>query len=235
MAKTRLCSIEGCGKPVNQNGYCNSHYLRWYRHGDPLKGGKPRVRQSPICRIEGCGKRSQSYSLCPAHYWRLRTFGDPQGGGLRAGDPMRFVLHAARYTGPDCLLWPYATSSGYGVIRQGGRNRRATHLVCERAHGPSPSKEHVVAHSCGNGHLGCVTPHHLRWATQLENVADSIGHGTWAKGERLPQTKLRETDIPIVRALLRDGRTQASIADQFGVSISCINQIKRNKAWRWVA
>jgi len=36
----KACSIPGCGRPVlNVRGWCNRHYLRWQRHGDPL-GGK---------------------------------------------------------------------------------------------------------------------------------------------------------------------------------------------------
>lgn len=35
------CSIPRCGKPVlNVRGWCNAHYLRWRRHGDPLGGGR---------------------------------------------------------------------------------------------------------------------------------------------------------------------------------------------------
>lgn len=235
MATPRLCSIEGCGKPVHQQGFCNSHYLRFYRYGDPLKGGPPRTRQSPICRIYGCGKRSSGRSLCAAHLWRLRKFGDALGGGIRTGDPMRFVERAVAYTGNDCLLWPYATStSGYGRININRRNRSVTNIVCERVHGPQPSPYHEVAHGCGKGHTGCITPSHLRWATRAENVSDAIQHGTWARGAKLPQTKLAETDIPVIRVLLRQGATQQSLADRFGVSVSAISQIKRRKAWTWV-
>lgn len=37
MAEFPICSIENCGKPiVNKRGWCNAHYLRWLRYGDPL-------------------------------------------------------------------------------------------------------------------------------------------------------------------------------------------------------
>ncbi len=38
----RFCSISGCGRPVLARGWCNRHWLRWSRHGDPL-GGRQRV------------------------------------------------------------------------------------------------------------------------------------------------------------------------------------------------
>ncbi|TPJ76889.1 Lrp/AsnC family transcriptional regulator [Mesorhizobium sp. B2-6-3] len=39
MAVSRLCSILGCGKRHLARGWCRAHYLRWFRHGDPLAGG----------------------------------------------------------------------------------------------------------------------------------------------------------------------------------------------------
>lgn len=37
----KQCSIDGCGKPRYVRGWCNAHYLRWKRHGDPLAGVTP--------------------------------------------------------------------------------------------------------------------------------------------------------------------------------------------------
>lgn len=39
MADSRLCSIADCGKPHYGHGWCENHYRRWKRSGDPL-GGK---------------------------------------------------------------------------------------------------------------------------------------------------------------------------------------------------
>ena len=32
----RTCSIPDCGKPARTRTWCEMHYYRWYRHGDPL-------------------------------------------------------------------------------------------------------------------------------------------------------------------------------------------------------
>lgn len=38
MAHSPLCSIPDCGKPSVLRGWCNAHYRRWQKHGDPLGG-----------------------------------------------------------------------------------------------------------------------------------------------------------------------------------------------------
>lgn len=39
MATSCVCSIPNCDKPRVARGFCESHYRRWKRHGDPLGGG----------------------------------------------------------------------------------------------------------------------------------------------------------------------------------------------------
>lgn len=36
------CRVEGCTNPARARGYCNPHYGRWRRYGDPLGEGAGR-------------------------------------------------------------------------------------------------------------------------------------------------------------------------------------------------
>lgn len=38
MADSCICSVCGCDKPVIARGWCDAHYRRWRRHGDPTAG-----------------------------------------------------------------------------------------------------------------------------------------------------------------------------------------------------
>ena len=38
----RACSVEGCGRAVKAYGWCEAHYRRNRKHGDPLGGGTRR-------------------------------------------------------------------------------------------------------------------------------------------------------------------------------------------------
>lgn len=42
----RLCSVEGCSRVSRANSFCNGHYKRMRRYGDPLGGGT--VRGDPM-------------------------------------------------------------------------------------------------------------------------------------------------------------------------------------------
>ncbi len=101
---SRMCSVEGCGKEHRARGYCDLHYQRWNRHGDPVAGGpaQPRLdtpltfadpssRRKGICAIEGCVIRSAARGLCPRHYARWRRHGDPRAP-MRETIPVRGEL-----------------------------------------------------------------------------------------------------------------------------------------------
>lgn len=37
---TRTCTLDDCDLPHVARGYCNGHYQRWYKYGDPLAVGR---------------------------------------------------------------------------------------------------------------------------------------------------------------------------------------------------
>lgn len=39
----RTCAVEGCGSIAKSRGWCNKHYQRWKKHGDPHAGGRDRA------------------------------------------------------------------------------------------------------------------------------------------------------------------------------------------------
>lgn len=190
-----------------------------------------------VCKIDGCGKPSRKRGWCIAHYQRWYLHGNPKRGGpLRTspGEPDRYFNETVMpYEGDECLFWPYARSDGYPTLSRDGENRYVHRLVCEEANGPPPTPRHQAAHSCGNGHLACVTKRHLSWKTHIDNEADKIGHGTVARGERQGGSKLSEADVLEILAL-RGTMPQREVARMFGVSKMNISLIQRRKIWAWL-
>lgn len=83
---TKICSMDGCGQPSTRRGWCEMHYVRWYRHGDPNVILKPKIARDPTCTIEGCGKLHTARGLCSGHYKRFQRHGDPRAVYVLASD-----------------------------------------------------------------------------------------------------------------------------------------------------
>lgn len=137
------------------------------------------------CSISGCNNPAIKRGWCNAHYKRWHQHGDPLGGGTFEGDPKRYFDEVViPYSGDDCLTWPYGKSDGYGIMVVDGKCCKVHRLACEEVSGSPPSPKHEAAHSCGNGHLGCVNPRHLRWRTHKENMREMVEHGRGPAGRR---------------------------------------------------
>lgn len=135
------------------------------------------------------------------------------------GKTILWIRAHLNYRGDDCLTWPFSRDSGVGRGRVGylGKQYWAHRLVCELAHGPAPVDKPQVAHSCGNGHMGCVNPRHLSWSTQSENHRDRRRHGTATTNHHGYLGKLTDEQIDRIRAL-KGKQTQMETARQFNIS-----------------
>lgn len=184
-----------------------------------------------ICSVEGCGKRHEGLGYCSAHWERFKRYGDPLAGGVTPGSLMAFIVNEALpCESTECLHWPFGKAHGRGRIKYAGRLCFAHRVVCELAHGAAPSSRHEAAHSCGNGHVGCVNPRHLRWATRQENEHDKFMHGTHNKGARHGCSKLTEAEASEILSLKGSFR-QREVAARFGVHRSTVSLIHSGRLW----
>lgn len=191
---------------------------------------------SRICSVDDCGKPFHAHGYCARHAYHFKAHGNPLGGrkGSSPGEPIRWIETHATYEGDECLVWPFEVGNyGYGVVKEGGRKRVASRVMCERVHGHAPDLNMDAAHSCGNGHNACMTPRHLSWKTRAENVADAVKHGTWKRGSNDRKAKLTEDDVREIRRLAGSHR-QEQIAALFGVQASMVSRIIARKRWAWL-
>lgn len=193
------------------------------------------------CSVDGCNGNAHYTKggvkgICIKHYKRLTRHGDTSKSlKLANGETARFYHQSVvPFDGDGCLLWPYGgTSSGYGLMTFYGKQEYVHRAICEEANGPPPTPQHEASHSCGNGHLGCVSRKHLSWKTPKENSADKIIHGTHNRGERSNFAKLTESQAREILAL-RGLETQASIARRYGVHRVTVHDIHTRRNWAWL-
>lgn len=239
MADQRVCSIDGCDKPVKGRGWCSAHVAKWRKYGDPLRS----VRTPPSstqCKADGCNGigTSTRKGFCGRHYKRLWRYGDPDGGAsIRAdrGEALQWLKSHVSFDGDACLKWPFADrGNGYGAVSDEEGNLVGAHrLMCSLAHGRPESADLLATHSCGKGHEGCINPRHLRWGTVADNSADMIAHGTAARGTANAICKLTEADVREIRHTY-PLESQNQLASRFHVDQSTIWKIIHRKAWAWL-
>ena len=177
-----ICKIGGCESIVHGQGYCNKHYRRLRKHGDPHY-----VFIKQACIIPGCGRPVFGHGWCRMHYQRWRKHRDPlkrlkghERHGLRK-IPEYDVWHAIK----DRCLSP---SNKY-YRRYGGRGIR----ICERWRqsflafytdmGPRPFPGAEIDRINNDGNY---EPTNCRWVTREENQRNRPrisrdAHGNWVR------------------------------------------------------
>lgn len=231
----KKCSVEGCLEKAKCRTYCKGHYNRWYSKGDPGGALNKRVKYGPICRVDSCANPTQSLGYCTTHYYRFKRNGHPCAGPRSVrGEKLRWIRAHSSYSGEQCLTFPFPLGrDGYGSVRYAGASHRAAHVMLRLAAGDPPSPIHQCAHSCGNGHKGCVNPRHLRWATPAENTEDRRQHGNILIGSLHGGSKLLEHEVVEIR-LQKGQRKAKDIALQYGVSPATISDIWTRRTWSWL-
>lgn len=227
------CKAAGCDKQANgmggARGFCAMHYQRWKANGDPSVVQRTATLRGVVCSVDGCGKGAASLGLCEMHYQRQKKHGDVNRGHQRQS-----WLEAHRdYLGDDCLTWPFSVSGhGRGTATLDGKKMSAPRAMCILAHGEPPTEQHHAAHSCGNGHLGCMSPRHLSWKLPAENEADKIKHGTLRRGRAINTNKLTERQVSEIRAAA--DASGVALAERYGVTPSAISAIRHRQTWAWL-
>lgn len=237
MPAYKKCLVGDCendgAKPGSGRGWCSRHYQRFKRHGDPEAGGATHVAGGAFCGIEGCGKKSGGKGLCPMHRARLKSHGDTETV-RKDRKRIGWIEDNRSYRMDDCLKWPFSTSQhGRGTVLFRGKNTSAPRAMCILAHGEPPTPKYQAAHSCGNGHEGCMNPRHLSWKTPKDNERDKVAHGTIRRGDKINTSKLCEDDV---RAIRRDFPHAGGprLAEKYGVSNCSIHNIYKRKSWAWL-
>lgn len=111
-------------------------------------------------------------------------------------------------------------ANGYGraTIRRRTDAKRKTDYAHRHAfrlaHGDIPEGMDVC-HKCDNRR--CINPAHLFTGTRLDNMQDAVSKGRQAAGERLPHTRLTQSQKKQIAERARQGVFYAEIGAEFGI------------------
>jgi hypothetical protein len=143
------------------------------------------------------------------------------------------VLLNTFLTDTGCLEWQGKRLKNYGYITHKSRHIAVHRLTCFLAHG-EPSLGDLALHSCDNP--PCVNPEHLRWGTQLDNMADSKARNRRfiTRGIKNGRSKLDDKKVIAIRAIYGTGPTTIEIAELYGISNQLVSRIVKGEAWTHV-
>lgn len=122
------------------------------------------------------------------------------------------------------------------LCNKGKRRYARVHILVVQSfigNAPKTMGNPTVAH--GNGVKGDNRLVNLRWASQKENIADKIKHGTHQIGESHPSSIVSESDVAKIRERRKNGETLVAIAADFGVKFGAIQAICARRNWKHIA
>lgn len=170
-----LCSIGGCTSPVQvkSRGWCERHYTRWKRHGDPTF--THRRRSQPSSAIRSATVED------PARFNRLVSMIAGAGSSHAQACAARVLVGFGKkvvVASNGCWHWAGSRPGEYGHVTVDGKRHQAHRWLWEQVHGPVEAHL-VMDHQCHNRalvcnpaeclHRQCVNPDHLEPTTQRLN------------------------------------------------------------------
>lgn len=154
---------------------------------------------------------------------RVRSFKRNNAGSLIK----QAVKHDSRKNQPEYLRVTVVDARG------AKKTFRVNRLVLIHFVGSAPTKKHAAAHIDGNSLNNTLL--NLKWATQKQNEADKIKHGTKLIGNDIANAKLHPSAVRRIRRVkVWDAALKKKFMADLGVSRSAINDVLSGRTWGWV-
>ena len=133
------------------------------------------------------------------------------------------------------------TTKGYIALIRNRRNVWMHRFIWEKYNGPIPEGL-LVLHACDNRQ--CINPHHLHTGTYKDNTREAMERGRHVvnrmnpeelsrrfRGEGNPSAKLKAGEVKTIRQARKSWGYMGRLAKRFGVSISTVSLVLKNRTW----
>lgn len=170
------CAVNSCEIEATTRGWCNVHYQRWYRLGNPSAGGPLVGRNVGACKAQRCFKPSRKRGWCQGHYsrwFKTGSVGDGPLGLRRVGSDLERFSASLEQRDSGCRwMWKGRIQpTGYGQLSVAGKWIYAHRWAYEHFTGKKIPAGFDIDHTCHNAdpscpggicvHRRCVYPPHL--------------------------------------------------------------------------
>lgn len=225
----KICSIDGCGNKHKGLDYCEKHYQRFKKHGDPLI-----YFAKKMCGVDECMGIYYGRGFCGKHYQRwvdhknvdhIRT--------PRFKSPLEaYEAHVIKRGDQDCWSWSGKKDGmGYGVLRYKPKIWRAHRFSYNQFVNPIPEGL-FVCHKCDQPL--CTNPKHLFLGTSNENFEDCRKKMRHVMGSRCHNAKITEVEALNIKLLLHNGCKTIHVSNKLSVAYNIVSNIKYGKTWKHI-
>lgn len=125
---------------------------------------------------------------------------------------------------------------GYPVVTLSHKGKVKTytvHRLVAKVFIPNPLNYPEVCHIDNNPRNSKAS--NLRWDTKFNNDLDKIKYNTIPRGDKLPQTKLKEEQVKEIRRLYSTGKyTQKYLGIEYKIDPSVISDIVNMRIWKHI-
>lgn len=191
------------------------------------------------CCIVGCEGRYLARGLCHYHYHIWNGEGATREYQrlwfTRPNEIKVFIKANSRIDAKGCWLWTaHKNEHGYGIKAVEGEQYLVHRLSAHVFSGFDINSALCICHKCDTP--ACVNPEHLEPGTAKDNMRHMVERNrrTWKKGSEVPNAKLVEDDILIIRERIKRGHTHKAIASDYGVDATTISAISMGRQWAHV-
>ena len=223
------CKIEGCNNIIHARGWCNNHYQKWRKHGDPLFCYTKLDLEK--CSVDGCNNVAcNGRGWCNKHYQRWRRHGDPYFSVIQF--IQNNLYQEKGYCTPE---WPHAKTGGghANCMHPITKNIVQAGLIAWEIYYNKCWPEGMeVRHKCRN--RDCFNPLHIEPGTKSDNLGkDKLRDGTDIRGEKHHMHKLTKDEVHWIKAQ-RGLLSQREIANALNITQSNVSAIHLGKSWDWL-
>lgn len=150
MSSRPICAVESCDRESRTRSFCQKHYVRFLKYGDPLVVKKLHSYGDVLCSRDGCGERARWAGWCGKHAMRVKRYGNPDH--LTTEDERRLLSRIAQPKLGKLKTTTYPKFLGRHLHRQVAeqklgrplRSNEIVHHIDENKHNNNPDNLEVL-------------------------------------------------------------------------------------------
>ena len=128
------------------------------------------------------------------------------------------------FAGDECLFFPSMVSGRAERVKYNFKEQAAARAMLQMTQGRPPFDHALATHICGNGHLSCVNPAHLKWGSQSDNSKDAVVHSA-------PSEFISGVSEETIREIFNAKKLTKVLAYEYNIPAAVVSGIKNGSLW----